>query len=188
MNDNNLPYEMTPELLQSIKDLSAYFDHQKEMGLHSMKLSKETENILNGWEADKSFTGMMCQGSQDADIYIVDSSPLFFKREAGELLVKILKAMNLTPEQVFICHSDPSEAVQQKISLHQPKVVICFGASAAQTVLENPAPISEIRGKFHHFNGIPIMATLHPAFLLTRPQDKRLVWEDMKQVMELCGL
>jgi DNA polymerase len=67
-------------------------------------------------------------------------------------------------------------------------VIVALGKFAAQTLLATDAPISRLRGRFHEFQGIKVMPTFHPAFLLHNPDRKRDVWEDLKKVMTVLGL
>jgi len=124
-----------------------------------------------------------------------------FVGKAGALLTKIIKAIDLNREEVFIanclkCRPPqnrnplPSEIIacrsylQRQIEIIHPKVICCLGKFSAQTLLMTDAPISRLRGKFHDYNGIKVMPTFHPAYLLRNPEGKRLVWEDMKLVRD----
>ena len=62
------------------------------------------------------------------------------------------------------------------------KVICALGKFAAQTLLRTAEPITRLRGRFHEYNGIKLMPTFHPAYLLRNPPDKRLVWQDMKKI------
>jgi DNA polymerase len=72
--------------------------------------------------------------------------------------------------------------MRRQLAAIKPKVVCCLGTFAAQTVLQNSAPISKLRGKFFDIDGIRVIATFHPAYLLRSPDKKRDTWEDMKQI------
>lgn len=124
-----------------------------------------------------------------------------FVGRAGQLLTEIItKGMKLRREDVYIANvvkcrppenrnPEPDEiAACQPFLLQQihsigPRVLVALGKFAAQTLLSSTTPISRLRGQWHDFQGIPLMPTLHPAYLLRNPADKRLVWEDIKQVM-----
>jgi len=116
-------------------------------------------------------------------------------------LEKILLAMHLSREDVYICNvikcrppgnRDPQADeiaacepfLQQQLALIQPELIITLGRFAAQTLLKTAAPIGKLRGRWHEYQGIPLMPTFHPAYLLRNQAGKRPVWEDMKQVME----
>ncbi|WP_243374756.1 uracil-DNA glycosylase [Geotalea sp. SG265] len=128
-----------------------------------------------------------------------------FVGEAGQLLTKIIAAMQFKRSDVYICNilkcrppgnrnPEPKEIEQcQPFLLRQlralrPEAIVCLGTFAAQTLLKTKEPISRLRGRFHDYHGIPLMPTFHPAFLLRNPAMKREVWEDMQQVMRLLGI
>lgn len=123
-----------------------------------------------------------------------------FVGEAGRLLDRILLAMNLRREEVYICNVQkcrppknrdplPEEIaacepfLKRQLASIQPQVIVTLGRFAAQTLLDTPQPISRLRGRWQSYQGIALMPTYHPAFLLRNPAAKREVWEDMKQVM-----
>jgi uracil-DNA glycosylase family 4 len=116
---------------------------------------------------------------------------------AGQLLTKILAAIDLTREQVFICnvlkHRPPGnrnplpEEVEacspyliRQLELIKPKVIVAFGTFAAQTLLQTKTPLGQLRGLVHRYHGIPLIVTYHPAALLRNPAWKRPTWEDVK--------
>lgn len=128
-----------------------------------------------------------------------------FVGEAGQLLTKIIEAMQFKRNDVYICNvlkcrppnnrnPQPEEIEQcQPFLLRQmkaigPEVIVCLGTFAAQTLLETTEPISKMRGRFHDYHGIPLMPTFHPAYLLRNAGMKREVWSDMQQVMKLLGV
>jgi DNA polymerase len=120
-----------------------------------------------------------------------------FIGQAGQLLTKILAAIDLTREQVFICnvlkHRPPGnrnplpEEVEacspyliRQLELIKPKVIVAFGTFAAQTLLNTKTPLGQLRGLVHQYHGIPLVVTYHPAALLRNPAWKRPTWEDVK--------
>ena len=120
-----------------------------------------------------------------------------FVGQAGQLLTKILAAIDLTREQVFICnvlkHRPPgnrnprpeevaacSPYLIRQLELIKPKVIVAFGTFAAQTLLNSKTPIGQLRGLVHKYHGIPLVVTYHPAALLRNPGWKRPTWEDVK--------
>jgi uracil-DNA glycosylase len=120
-----------------------------------------------------------------------------FVGQAGQLLTKILAAIDLTREQVFICnvlkHRPPGnrnprpEEVEacspyliRQLEIIKPKVIVAFGTFAAQTLLNTKTPIGQLRGLMHKYHGIPLVVTYHPAALLRNPAWKRPTWEDVK--------
>jgi DNA polymerase len=124
-----------------------------------------------------------------------------FVGEAGRLLDRILFAMGLRREEVYICNVEkcrppgnrdplPEEIaacepfLQRQLAAIRPRLIVALGRFAAQTLLRDPTPIGRLRGHWREYQGIPLMPTYHPAFLLRSPAGKREVWEDMKQVMK----
>ncbi len=147
-------------------------------------------------------------GNPQADLVLIGEAPgreedekgCPFVGEAGQLLERILFAMKLTREDVYICNvikcrppknRDPQEdeiaACQQFLKLQlaaiRPRLIITLGRFATQTLLQSKEPISQLRRRWHAYDSVPVMPTYHPAFLLRMPAAKREVWEDMKQVM-----
>lgn len=123
-----------------------------------------------------------------------------FVGEAGRLLDKILQAMGMRREDVYICNvlkcrppnnRDPfpeevatCEAfLVRQIAAIRPQVIIGLGRFAVHSLLKTKAPISKLRGEWQEYQNIPLMPTYHPAYLLRNPEGKRDVWEDMKQVL-----
>lgn len=123
-----------------------------------------------------------------------------FVGEAGRLLDKILLAMGTRREDVYICNvqkcrppknrdPEPEEIaacepyLQRQLAALKPDLILTLGRFAAQTLLRNATPISRLRGNWYTYQGIPLMPTYHPAYLLRNPAGKREVWEDVKQVM-----
>src|SRR4029079_12042430 len=115
----------------------------------------------------------------------------------GNLLTKILAAVDLTRAEVFIVnvltHRPPgnrnplpdevaacSPYPRRQLELIKPKVIVAFGTFAAQTLLETKTPIGKLRGLVHQYHGIPLVVTYHPAALLRNPAWKRPTWEDVK--------
>ncbi len=130
-----------------------------------------------------------------------------FVGRAGKMLDKIIAAMGLAREDVFIgnivkCRPPgnrapaPAEAVdcmpylQQQIEVIAPEVIVALGATAAKWLLETRDGISRLRGRFHDYRGIPLMPTYHPAYLLRAytPENRRKVWDDMQMVCKKLGI
>ncbi|MEO5588061.1 MAG: uracil-DNA glycosylase [Gemmatimonadaceae bacterium] len=126
-----------------------------------------------------------------------DESGLPFVGAAGQLLTKILAAVNLSRDEVFITnvvkHRPPgnrnpspdeieacSPYLIRQLELIQPKVIVAFGTFAAQTLLHSKLPIGKLRGEVHRYHGIPLVVTYHPAALLRNPSWKRPTWEDVQ--------
>jgi uracil-DNA glycosylase family 4 len=159
------------------------------------KLAPKRTNIVFGSgnpNAELVFVG-------EAPGYDEDLQGLPFVGRAGQLLTKIIESIDLKRENVYICNvlkcrppenrnPEPDEVaacnpfLKKQLATIRPKIVCCLGTFAAQTVLQTPAPISKLRGKFIDMDGIRVIATFHPAYLLRSPEKKREVWEDMKQI------
>ncbi len=124
-----------------------------------------------------------------------------FVGEAGRLLDRILFAVGLRREDVYICNVEkcrppgnrdplPEEIaacepfLQRQLAAIRPRLIVTLGRFAAQTLLRDQTAISRLRGQWREYQGIPLLPTFHPAFLLRNPASKREVWEDMKSVMQ----
>ncbi len=125
-----------------------------------------------------------------------------FVGRAGQLLNKIIEAMGLKREDVFIsnvvkCRPPgnrtplPNERntckdllLFKEIDIINPHIICTLGSPSTQGLLGDDVKISEVRGIFKEFRGIPVMPTYHPAYLLRNPAEKRTVWEDMKKIMD----
>jgi len=129
-----------------------------------------------------------------------------FVGRAGQLLTEIItKGMKLRRQDVYIANvvkcrppdnrnPEPDEIVAcepfliRQIEIIKPRVIVALGKFAAQTLLRDKAPISRLRGRWFDYHGSKLMPTLHPAYLLRNPNDKKLVWADIKMVMQELGL
>ena len=154
--------------------------------------------------------GVPGEGSAQARLMCVGEAPGAnedatgrpFVGQAGQLLTKILAAINLTREEVFIAnvlkHRPPGnrnprpEEVEacrpylvRQIELIRPEVIVAFGTFAAQTLLETKLPIGKLRGAVHRYHGVPLIVTYHPAALLRNPAWKRPTWEDVQLARRL---
>lgn len=124
-----------------------------------------------------------------------------FVGEAGRLLDRILLAMGLQREEVYICNvlkcrppnnrdPEPVEVstcepfLVEQLAAIQPQLIVALGRFAIQTLLQTKVPISKLRGSWQEYQGIPLMPTYHPAYLLRNPLGKREVWADMRLVMQ----
>ena len=145
------------------------------------------------------------EGNPAADMMIVgeapgqdeDQSGRPFVGRSGQLLTKILAAIGFAREDVFIANvlkhrppanrnPKPDEVVAcspyllRQIELVKPRVILALGTFAAQTLLESKLPIGTLRGQVHHYHGVPLIVTYHPAALLRNPAWKRPTWEDVQ--------
>ena len=149
-------------------------------------------------------------GNPNADLMFVGEAPGAdediqgepFVGRAGQLLTKIIEAINMRREDVYIANvikcrppqnrnPEPDEVDQcepflfRQIEIIKPKVIVALGKFAAQTLLRTLDPISRLRGRVYDYRGAKLVPTFHPAYLLREPSSKRQVWEDMKLVKKL---
>ncbi len=177
------------EFIRVVRDFSQYLSFQRQIGNTGLDISEKSKELINNWGTkSRTLRSFFFEGPENAAIFILDSEKIFFKGESGELLKKILKAMNLSLNSVFICNADDIKSVEAKIRVVSPKVIITLGTKAGQSLLKLQHPLEQFRGKFHEYKGIKVMPTFHPSFLLKKPEYKRQVWEDMKLVMNFPGL
>jgi DNA polymerase len=152
-------------------------------------------------------------GSPTADLMFIGEAPGRdedlqgepFVGRAGQLLTDIIKAMKLTRDEVYIANvikcrppenrnPEPDELdacrpfIRRQVELIQPKVIVTLGRFALQSLLEKAYGISAARGQWLEYNGVKVMPTYHPAYLLRNPAAKKEVWADMKKVMAELGL
>ena len=128
-----------------------------------------------------------------------------FVGKAGQLLTKMIEAMGLRRDDVYICNTvkcrppnnrspEPDELetcepfLKGQLAAVKPEVIVTLGKFAAQALLRDQTPISRLRGAWRQYEGIPVMPTFHPAYLLRSPGEKGKVWDDLKQVMSKLGL
>jgi DNA polymerase len=152
-------------------------------------------------------------GSPNADLMFIGEAPGRdedlkgepFVGRAGQLLTDIIKAMKLTRDDVYIANvikcrppenrnPEPDELeachpyIQRQVEIIQPKVIVTLGRFALQSLTGKAYGISAARGQWLDYNGVKVMPTYHPAYLLRTPSAKKEVWADMKKVIaELEG-
>jgi DNA polymerase len=103
-----------------------------------------------------------------------------FAGQAGQLLDKMLIAIQLhRSKNVFITYLSQAEYLNRQIELIQPKLIFAFGEIAAQTIMQSKAPLDELRGKVHDYQGVALVVSYPPAHLLTHTQDKAKAWADL---------
>ena len=159
------------------------------------------------WENRKNI--VFGSGNEKADLVFVGEGPGAEEDEAGEpfvgragqLLTRIIESVELKRDQVYICNiikcrppqnrnpqPDEIEACEPflaaQLQVLSPKLICALGTFAARTLLKSSSPISALRGRFHNYRGIPLLATFHPAYLLRNPPEKKKVWEDMKMLKQ----
>src|SRR2546428_616801 len=165
------------------------------------KLHKTRTNIVFGVgnpEARLMFVGEGPGEDEDLQGYP-------FVGKAGQLLTKMIEAMGLRREDVYICNTvkcrppnnrnpEPEELLacepflKGQLGAVKPEAIVTLGKFAAQALLREQTPITRLRGQWREYQGIPVMPTFHPAYLLRSPAEKSKVWEDLKQVMKRLRL
>jgi DNA polymerase len=165
------------------------------------KLAKTRTQVVYGVgnpNADLMFIGEAPGRDED-----IQGEP--FVGRAGQLLTDIIKAMQLTRDDVYIANvikcrppenrnPEPDELdecrpyIRQQVDLIKPKVIVTLGKFALQSLTEKSYGITATRGKWLEWNGIRVMPTYHPAYLLRTPGAKKEVWADMKLVMAELGI
>jgi uracil-DNA glycosylase family 4 len=146
-------------------------------------------------------------GNPNADLLFVGEAPGAdedaqgepFVGKAGQLLTKMIEAMGYRREDVYICNvlkcrppgnrnPEPDEVascepfLKKQLAAIRPRMIVALGKFAVQCLLRDDSPISRLRGNFRAYEGIPLMPTFHPAYLLRDPSKKKLAWQDLKEV------
>lgn len=149
-------------------------------------------------------------GDRDADLLFIGEAPGEqedlqgepFVGRAGKLLDKILAAIQLQREQVYIAnilkcrppgnrspHAEEIEScepyLQQQIELIRPKLIICLGLVAAKTLLRVEYSLRQMRGELYNYHGVDLMVTYHPAALLRNANLKKFAWEDFQKIQQI---
>lgn len=165
------------------------------------KLSLRRKNIVFG-EGDHN-AKLMFVGEGPG--YEEDKQGIPFVGKAGQLLTKMIIAMGLKREEVYISNivkCRPPENrnpfkeeinscmpyLMRQIEIIKPEIIICLGSVATVSLLNTTQPISKIRGKFINFKNIKVMPTFHPAYLLRNEKMKKPAWQDLQEVMKEMGL
>ena len=181
----------------SLGDLRAHIGDCTRCKLHKLGRRQIVFGVGNP-NAELMFVGEAPGADED-----IQGEP--FVGRAGQLLTKIIEAIGLTRDQVYIANvikcrppqnrnPEPDEVascepfLNQQIDLIRPRVIVALGTFAAHLLLKTDAPISRLRGRVHDYRGgASLIPTFHPAFLLRSPDRKRDVWEDMKKVRALLA-
>jgi len=185
------PHLSTPGLASIAAEIAA---------CHACPLAATRKNTVPG------------QGAIHPDIMFIGEGPgadedeqgLAFVGRAGQLLTKMIAAMGYTRQQVFIgnivkCRPPgnrvptPDEMagclpyLKRQIAIIQPKLIVCLGATAVRGLVAETLPIGKARGQWRTFEGIPVMLTFHPAYLLRDGSKKKYAWQDLKAVLARLG-
>ena len=180
-----------------------------ERALALSQLEASVQGCVDCRLSERRKTVVFGTGDANADLMFIGEGPgaeedrqgLPFVGPAGELLNKIVAAIGLRREQVYIANivkcrppgnrdPQPDEAaacrgyLERQIDLVRPKVIVALGRVAAQTLLESDRPLGRMRGEWHEVRGVPTRATYHPAALLRNEGFKRPTWDDMRAVRD----
>ncbi len=165
------------------------------------KLCEGRKSIVFGQGADNTRLVFVGEGPGAEE----DRQGLPFVGAAGQLLTKIIQAINMTREDVYICNiikcrppgnrnPQPDEIaacvpfLKRQLEAIAPDYICALGSFAAKTLLETETPVSRLLGRRHDYKGMQLLPTYHPAYLLRNPERKRDVWEDMKLLMRSMGI
>ncbi len=192
-------------------DFIPKFTGKKELLLNQLKnkvikcnkcnLYKKRTNIVFG-EGNIN-TRLMFIGEAPGKFEDLSGKP--FVGDAGKLLTKIISAMGLTRNDVYICNilkcrppdnRNPEKNeidncityLLEQIEIISPEIIVTLGKVSTLALLNKEDSINKLRGKFYNFNGIKLLPTFHPAHLLHHPENKKFVWQDMKLVMKELGI
>ncbi len=183
-------------------------------------LQAEVAECRNCGLADSRTKTVFGAGSLDAELVFVGEAPgehedlqgLPFVGRAGAFLTDVIeKGLKLTRDDVFICNvlkcrppgnrdpkPDEREACEpyliRQLALIRPKVICALGGHAAKMLLKTEAPVGQLRGKWHFYQGIPVRVTYHPSYIVRSENeparhkaDKHKVWEDIKEVIRVLN-
>jgi DNA polymerase len=186
------PIRRRTAAVESLKDIRTDLGECVRCGL-----SESRTRIVFGQGHPKAKLMFVGEGpGQDEDLV---GEP--FVGAAGQLLTRIIEAIKLRREDVYIANvvkcrppgnrnPQPAEIaacspfLRRQIAAIRPLFICTLGGCAAQTLLGATEPISRLRGRFFDYGGIRVLPTFHPAYLLRNPEKKREVWEDMKQLIK----
>lgn len=184
---------------------------ETEQTWHRLRL--ETQSCKKCGELARTRrTVVFGSGNRQASLVFVGEAPggeedrqgLPFVGPAGQLLTKMIEAMGLKRDEVYIANvlkcrppgnrtprpeeienCEPYLAAQ--LALIRPRLICALGTFAAQTLLKTSVPISALRGRVHRYRDIPVLCTFHPAYLLRNPSGKKRSWEDLKRLRSLLN-
>jgi uracil-DNA glycosylase family 4 len=188
------PVLLSRNAAEALASVRSYIGDCTRCKLHTLGRTQVVFGVGNP-EADLMFVGEAPGADED-----VQGIP--FVGRAGQLLTKIIEAIDLRRDDVYIANvikcrppqnrnPEPDEVetcepfLFQQIDIVKPTVIVALGKFAAQALLRTDAPISRLRGRVFEYRGAKLIPTFHPAYLLRNPASKREVWEDMKLVRSL---
>ncbi len=181
-----------PESNETIEEIRADIGNCTRCPLHEGRT--QIVHSTGNRQADLMFVGEAPGADEDAQ-----GKP--FVGRAGQLLTKIIEAIGIKREEVFIgninrCRPPGNRTptlpeaetckpfLIREIAVVRPKVIVVMGNTAMKNLLDTKEGITKLRGEFIDYYGVKVMPTFHPAYLLRDPRKKREVWEDMKKVRD----
>jgi uracil-DNA glycosylase family 4 len=211
---------MDEEIQELLSDVRVFLEHQRLSGIGFFEFSSRPESSDSLETVSKEIRACTrCrlhenrtqavpgEGNEKAGLMFIGEAPggdedkqgRPFVGKAGQLLTRIVQAIGLKREDVYITNvvkcrppgnRNPTDNeiftchpyLLRQLDLIRPKIICTLGSFAAKTLLETDVPISRLRGRFHSYRDIKLMPTFHPAYLLRNPSEKRKVWEDMQMV------
>jgi uracil-DNA glycosylase len=192
-----------PEIPKPSQTLSGLSAVREELGdCTRCKLYSGRTNIVFGEGNPQAVLVFVGEGPGQEE----DEQSRPFVGAAGQLLTDIIvKGMKVKREDVYICNvvkcrppdnrnPDPDEIeacepfLKKQLAAINPTVIVALGNTAVKTLLKTSEGITSLRGKWQTYQGIPLMPTFHPAYLLRNPSGKKLVWDDIQQVMKKLGM
>lgn len=218
--------EMMEKYLQELKDSGLTYIPKSKIndGEKVSSKSLDTNKILLSKLRDEMGDCSRCKlcqnrnnivfgsGNPDADLIFVGEGPGEkedkygepFIGRAGQLLTKMIQAMGMERDDVYICNvvkcrppknRDPEADeilacepfLKRQLDIIKPKVIVGLGRYACHTLLQVDIAMSKLRGEFYTYQGIKFMPTFHPAYLLRNPSAKKLAWQDLQTVMSLLS-
>lgn len=213
------------ELSKIVRDLRSYIEAERASGVENLIRPKRPMAELLAPVKKEVFSCRRCplhktksnyvfsDGDPGARLMFIGEAPgedediqgVPFVGRAGQLLTKMIEAMDLRRQDVYICNVIkcrppenrpplPEEVAACKgyllkqIDIISPKVICCLGKHATEALLDTEVFITKIRGKEFDFNGITLIPTYHPAYLLRNPPAKKEVWKDLKKIIKILSL
>lgn len=187
---------------QSVPEKETLDDIRADLGdCRRCNLCEGRNSIVFGQGAAKTRLVFVGEGPGAEE----DRQGLPFVGAAGQLLTKIIQAIKMTREDVYICNilkcrppgnrnPQPDEIaacvpfLKRQLEAIAPDYICALGGFASKTLLETETPVSRLRGRLHDYRGMQLLPTYHPAYLLRNPERKRDVWKDMKLLMRSMGI
>jgi DNA polymerase len=182
---------------ETVRGAAALASVREELGdCHRCKLAAGRKNLVFGVGNPSAHLVFVGEGPGAEE----DERGEPFVGKAGQLLTKMIEAMGYAREDVYICNvvkcrppgnrnPEPDEIaacepfLKQQLATIRPLMIVALGKFAVQCLLRDDTPISRLRGQLRQYEGIALMPTFHPAYLLRDPTKKKEAWQDLKAVM-----